>query len=119
MGTDIGHVHLEVSNLRATTHFYVDGLGLDLMAEYGDQAGFFASRGYHHHLGTNTWHSLGRPQASKEHAGLERIVFAVENEGELTTTHDRLGTIDHPAELNGQTLIVKDPDGIELVFDAA
>jgi catechol 2,3-dioxygenase len=118
-GTDIGHVHLEVSNLRAAIDFYVDGLGLDLMAEYGDQAGFFASRGYHHHLGTNTWHSLGRPQASKDHAGLEQIIFAVEHEHELAATHDRLRAMDGAAVLNGKTLTVKDPDGIELVFVSA
>lgn len=113
-GTDIGHVHLQVSNLMRTTDFYVNGLGLDLMAEYGDQAGFFASRGYHHHLGTNTWHSLGRVQGSKNHAGLERIVFRVETSDEIDRTRGTLVASGYETSGDGKTLIVQDPDGIEL-----
>lgn len=115
-GTGIGHVHLEVSDLQRTIEFYVDALGLDLMAEYGDQAGFFASRGYHHHLGANTWHSLGHKPAPKNHAGLERIVFAVETSTELQDAFDRLRGQGADATLAGNTLTVADPDGIELVF---
>ncbi len=55
-GTDIGHVHLHVSDLNRAKHFYVDLIGLDLMQDmsaYG--ALFVAAGGYHHHLGLNTW----------------------------------------------------------------
>lgn len=113
-GTDIGHVHLQVSDLARTTGFYRDALGLDLMAEYGDQAGFFASRGYHHHLGTNTWHSLGRAPGTKNHAGLERIVFKVETTGELDRTRKSLEESGCQTSGDANTLMVKDPDGIEL-----
>lgn len=115
-GTDIGHVHLQVSDLRRTIDFYVTALGLDLMAEYGDQAGFFASRGYHHHLGANTWHSLGRSAGAKNHAGLERIVFKAETAEELARARTNLES--HAVSTAGDTnlLIVQDPDGIELHF---
>jgi catechol 2,3-dioxygenase len=118
-GTDIGHVHLEVTDLQATTEFYRDGLGLDLMAEYGDQAGFFSSRGYHHHLGANTWHSRGQGQAPRNHAGLERIVFRTETTDELASTKERLERAGHQTSLDGGTLTVNDPDEIELVFVTA
>ena len=115
-GTDIGHVHLEVSDLRRTIDFYTDALGLDLMAEYGDQAGFFSSRGYHHHLGANTWHSLGRPPAPRNHAGLERIVFHVATAAELNVARKRLTEHGHEVADSNYELIVNDPDGIELRF---
>lgn len=118
-GTDIGHVHLEVGDLQRTKNFYVNALGLDLMADYGDQASFFSSRGYHHHLGTNTWHSLGRTAAPKNHAGLERIVFQVETTAELTTARERLTEQGHDATGGPSDLTTHDPDGIELAFVAA
>jgi catechol 2,3-dioxygenase len=115
-GTDIGHVHLEASDLAQTIDFYVNGLGLDLMAKYGDQAGFFSSRGYHHHLGANTWHSLGQRPAPKNHAGLERIVFGVETAAELGAAKESLEGYGHAVTLTGNELVVHDPDGIELHF---
>jgi catechol 2,3-dioxygenase len=118
-GTDIGHVHLEVSDLQRSIPFYTNALGLDLMAEYGDQAGFFSSRGYHHHLGVNTWHSLGKQPAAKNHAGLERIVFHVESNAELARAKERLESSGHHATLSDNQLVVRDPDGIELHFVAA
>ena len=118
-GTDIGHVHLEVGDLQRTKDFYVVALGLDLMADYGDQASFFASRGYHHHLGANTWHSLGRTAAPKNHAGLERIVFKVETIAELDSARTRLAEQGHEAAGGSSELITHDPDGIELAFVAA
>ena len=115
-GTDIGHVHLEVSDLRRTIDFYIEALGLDLMAEYGDQAGFFSSRGYHHHLGANTWHSLSRKPATRNHAGLERIVFHVATAAELNEARERLTESGHEVEGSESELVVNDPDGIELRF---
>jgi catechol 2,3-dioxygenase len=43
-GTDIGHVHLQVSDIDATVRFYVEELGLDLTAKMGRSAGFFSLR---------------------------------------------------------------------------
>ncbi len=114
-GTDIGHVHLQVSDLERTHAFYVDVLGLDLMAEFPGQAGFFSSGGYHHHIGGNTWHSRHGSAAPKNHAGLERIVFNVSAD-ELEKARLRLTETGHPVTGDGNELIVADPDGIELRF---
>ena len=113
--TDIGHVHLQVSDLERTRAFYVDVLGLDLMAEFPGQAGFFASGGYHHHLGANTWHSRHGTAAPKNHAGLERIVFNVAPE-ELDKARRRLTEQGHVVAGTDTELVVSDPDGIELSF---
>src|SRR3982751_97143 len=55
----IGHVHLKVANLDCALAFYCGVLGFALMQRYGTQAAFIAAGGYHHHIGLNTWESLG------------------------------------------------------------
>src|SRR3954463_9960734 len=56
---DIGHWHLKVSALDRAIAFYRDVLGFELQHRYGDQAAFLSAGGYHHHIGLNTWESLG------------------------------------------------------------
>ncbi len=58
-GTPIGHVHLKVADLDRSLAFYCNVLGLELMQRYGTQAAFISAGGYHHHIGLNTWESLG------------------------------------------------------------
>jgi catechol 2,3-dioxygenase len=93
-GTDVGHVHLKVSDLVSSTDFYVADLGLDVMHRYGDQASFLAVDGYHHHVGLNTWYSLGASAPESYAAGLDHVVFAT----------------------NGEERRVRDPDGIQIVL---
>ncbi|MGZ4482376.1 MAG: VOC family protein, partial [Gaiellales bacterium] len=59
-GTCIGHVHLRAGDLSRMRRFYVDILGFDVMVDMPD-ALFVSAGGYHHHLGFNTWDSLGGP----------------------------------------------------------
>ena len=59
--TDLHHVQVACpagseDDLRA---FYGGVLGFELMQRYGTQAAFLAAGGYHHHIGLNTWESLG------------------------------------------------------------
>ena len=114
-GTDVGHVHLQVGDLDRTIAFYIDDLGLDLMTKLGDQAGFFSSRGYHHHLGANTWRSRGRGPAGREHAGLERIVFAIDD-SDLRSLQERLEQRGWGPKMTEDGLDIHDPDGIALRF---
>src|ERR1700684_4453233 len=58
-GVRIGHVHLKVSNLERSIEFYSGILGLQIMQRMGDSAAFLSAGGYHHHIGLNTWESLG------------------------------------------------------------
>ena len=115
-GTDIGHVHLQVSDIDATVRFYVEELGLDLIAKLGRNAGFFSSHGYHHNIGANTWRSLGSKPAGRERAGLERVVFAVTDGDELEGLRERLAGSERVSSTEQETLVVHDPDGIELQF---
>ena len=116
-GTDVGHVHLQVSDVDATTTFYSEVLGLDLTAKLGSQAGFYSSNGYHHNIGANSWRSRGAHGAPRSTAGLERVVFAVSRREELDALAARLrGNGTTFTEDAGAVLQVRDPDGIELHF---
>jgi catechol 2,3-dioxygenase len=75
-GTAMGHVHLRVAEMEATVAFYRE-LGFVLMAQLGAQAAFLAAGGYHHHIGANTWESVGRPQAPPGHASLRHATLVV------------------------------------------
>src|SRR6187401_974361 len=55
----IGHVHLKVADLERALGFYCGVLGFELTMRYGESAAFISAGGYHHHLGLNTWESLG------------------------------------------------------------
>ena len=55
----IGHVHLKVADLERSLRFYCGILGFELTQRYGTQAAFISAGGYHHHIGLNTWESLG------------------------------------------------------------
>src|SRR5258707_11513706 len=58
-GVDIGHVHLKVADLERALAFYCGVLGFELTMRYGPSAAFVSAGGYHHHIGLNTWESLG------------------------------------------------------------
>jgi catechol 2,3-dioxygenase len=115
LGTDVGHVHLQVADIDRTTRFYSEALGLDLIARMGAYAAFFSSNGYHHHIGANTWNSRNGAPASHDRAGLDRIVFRVPDPDELERARLRLEDHGHTTEGTGE-LTVSDPDGVELHF---
>src|SRR4051794_27924110 len=69
-GVRIGHVHLKVADLARALDFYCGVLGFELTQRYGTQAAFISAGGYHHHIGLNTWESLGGPPPPPGSTGL-------------------------------------------------
>jgi catechol 2,3-dioxygenase len=115
-GTDVGHVHLQVSDVDQTIDFYRDVVGLDLTARLGSSAGFFSSKGYHHNIGANSWRSRGSGSAPKTRAGLERVLFSVEDAAEGDALRARVRARGHDFNEDSGELVMLDPDGIELRF---
>lgn len=105
--TDIGHVHLQVSDMAETLRFYGGTLGLDVTGSLGSAA-FFSSNGYHHHFGTNTWRTR-LPLSGPERAGLSGVTLRAEPEA-LENLARRFEN-----DVDG-SLVVHDPDGIRLEF---
>ncbi len=77
-GAKIGHLHLRVTNLERSVKFYQEKIGLDIMMNLPNMsAAFLSAGGYHHHIGLNTWRSLGGPERVDGSTGLEGFVIKV------------------------------------------
>lgn len=122
--TQIGHVHLKVSDLERSIAFYRDNFGFDLMSRYGSQAAFLSAGGYHHHLGLNTWESAGGEPPLPGSTGLYHFAILYPDRKELARALQRL--IDHGVPIDGasdhgvsEAIYLHDPDGngIEIYRD--
>lgn len=118
-GTTLGHVHLQVSDIDETVWFYTELLGLGYMTGYGDSAAFMSAGGYHHHLGANTWHSLGASAPPEDALGLLYYTLLLPNTAVRDTLVNRLQTHNIPiSSLDGEPL-VRDPSGNAVVLGVA
>jgi catechol 2,3-dioxygenase len=118
IGTDVGHVHLEVSSIPDSRAFYVDALGLgvrDTWVRDGEPEALFVAAGdYHHHVGLNTWYGCTEPASGRGLAWFELLV----PDG-VDAVADRLRDAGYPVEADDAGLRVTDPDGIRLRLRAA
>jgi catechol 2,3-dioxygenase len=122
--TRIGHVHLRVADLERAINFYRDLMGFDLMMRMGDQAAFLAAGGYHHHVGLNTWDSLGGQPPPAGTTGLYHFAINYPTRRDLAVALKRVldsgwsidGASDH---FTHEAIYMHDPDfnGMELAWD--
>lgn len=120
----IGHVHLKVADLDRALGFYCGVLGFKLTQRYGTAAAFIAAGGYHHHIGLNTWESLGGSPPPPGTTGLFHLAILYPTRATLADALRRLtdagipldGASDHGVS---QALYLRDPDqnGVELYWD--
>lgn len=123
-GTRIGHVHLKVADLERALAFYSGVLGFELTQRYGSQAAFLSAGGYHHHIGLNTWESLGGSPPPSGATGLYHTAVLYPTRAALADALRRLiaagisltGASDHGVS---EALYLDDPDqnGVELYWD--
>lgn len=120
----IGHVHLKVSNIDASVAFYQGILGFDVQQRMGSRAAFLGAGGYHHHIGLNTWESLGATPPPAGHTGLYHTAFLFPDRASLGAVIKRVldaglkldGAADHGVS---EAVYLRDPDenGVELYVD--
>ena len=120
----IGHVHLKVADLERALAFYCGVLGFQLTQRYGRGAAFVSAGGYHHHIGLNTWESLGGAPPPPRATGLYHLAILYPSRAELADALQRLigagvsldGASDHGVS---EALYLRDPDenGVELYWD--
>ena len=123
-GAFIGHVHLKVADLDRSIRFYHDLMGFDLVTRFGAQAAFLSAGGYHHHLGLNTWESLGGKPPAPGTTGLYHFAVNYPTRRDLAGALKRLldgGWSIDGASVHGthEAIYLHDPDfnGIELAWD--
>jgi len=108
-GTRVGHVHLRVADVPSTVEFYRDVVGLDLTAQLGPMAAFLSAGGYHHHVGANTWESLGASPGGEGIATLRHATIVLPTAEERDRVVARIaGHGQEPLERDDGVL-VRDP----------
>lgn len=122
--TRVGHIHLKVSDLDRAIAFYAGILGFEVQQRYGRQAAFLSAGGYHHHIGLNTWDSLGGTAPPPGHTGLYHTAFLFPDRVSLGAALKRVldagialdGAADHGVS---EAVYLRDPDGngVELYRD--
>ena len=120
----IGHVHLKVADLERSLQFYCGVLGFQLTQRYGPGAAFISAGGYHHHIGLNTWESLGGSPPPRGSTGLFHLAILYPTRAALGDALRRVldagvpldGASDHGVS---EALYLRDPDqnGVELYWD--
>jgi catechol 2,3-dioxygenase len=131
-GGRIGHVHLRTADIDRIRGFYVDVLGFDVVFEARDVPGwgttgdvlFVSARGYHHHLGFNTWKSRDGEPMPDGVTGLHHVAIAYPTRRTLADAYRRLARVDWPIRQaesypTHDAIYVVDPDGntLELMWD--
>ncbi len=94
------------------------------MQRFGREAAFLSAGGYHHHIGLNTWESLGGSPPPPGSTGLYHLAILYPRRADLADALLRLqragikldGAADHGVS---EALYLHDPDGngVELYFD--
>jgi catechol 2,3-dioxygenase len=113
--TTIGHVHLHVGDLDASTRFYRDLVGFDVMTHL-PSAVFVAAGGYHHHVGFNTWRGPGVPPAPEGTVGLRHYTVILRDEEELAALRARAQESGAAFEETHEGPVLRDPSGNALLF---
>ncbi len=120
----IGHAHLKVADLERALRFYCGVLGFQITQRYGTQAAFVSAGGYHHHIGLNTWESLGGSPPPPGTTGLYHTAILYPTRRARAVALRRVleagvpldGASDHGVS---EALYLRDPDdnGVELYWD--
>ena len=118
---DIGHVHLNVSDLDRSIAFYRDVLGLNVMLRLPKVA-FLSYDGYHHHVALDS--RAAADLGSSEHQGLHHFALRHETRSELAASVRRAQATGVPITRSAdfyvlEAVFINDPDGngIELSWD--
>jgi catechol 2,3-dioxygenase len=113
-GLRMGHVHLHVGDLDASTRFYRDGLGFEVMVETSS-AVFVSAARYHHHVGFNLWRGAGAEPTPANAIGLRHWTLETADAAERDAVAARLEAIEAPLSERDGALYAQDPAGISVL----
>jgi catechol 2,3-dioxygenase len=115
-GSPIGHIHLQVADLRQAEAFYSGVLGFEVMVRTYPGALFLAAGRYHHHIGLNTWHSAGACPPPPGSIGLRSFELELPDEQELRRVLESVQAAGIEIEQTDSGSLVRDPSGNAVVL---
>ena len=104
----VGHVHLSVGDTASAKEFYVDRLGFDTTARFGNQALFVSAGGYHHHMAMNVWNSRGAGRRFPS-LGLGQVDIDLPTPDDVGALTERMRHFGVQAADDGRTVSFEDP----------
>ena len=113
VGTTLGHIHLQVSDITETARFYSEILGFDIVARM-PSALFMSAGGYHHHIGANIWHSRNAGPAPPDHVSLQHYTIEMPDSAGGDEVVHRLEAAGFEVRALDDAFSVSDPSGIRV-----
>ncbi len=114
-GLRVGHIHLRVGDIDQAEQFYHDVIGLDVIRRRGG-ATFMSSGRYHHHVGSNVWHSAGAGMRDPNRAGLAWFAFEAADTAAFDAVAARIDQAGIAFERTPRGLVTADPWGTQVRF---
>ncbi len=111
--TVIGHIHLQVADLKRTEAFYQQGLGFTL-TQRADGAIFLADGEYHHHIAANNWAGEEIPPAPADATGLRWFELRFADAAALEAVQAKLQAAQIPMQAEDGSILIHDPDQIAI-----
>ncbi len=108
--TDLGHVHLNVSDLVKAEKFYNEILGLNVTNSTYPGARFFSAGGYHHHVGANTWSLRKRIPKRNNSTGMTAFTISVPDKEAVKSIKEKAMNEKLFLDSNINELLIKDFD---------
>ena len=109
----LGHIHLNVSDLRKAEEFYNEILRLNISNYSYPGAKFFSAGGYHHHIAANTWMTNRKITPNDRSLGLISYTLKLNDADFLEQIKNNLSgsEFEIKEEREGE-ITLKDADGI-------
>lgn len=116
--TDLGHVHLNVSDLYKAEKVYHDIIGFDVTNFSYPGAKFFSAGGYHHHLGANIWKTRKGSEPKENSLGMINFTVKLPDTEMLKSIEKNSRELGLLIESNENEVYMKDYDNnkIKLVL---
>lgn len=113
-GTVMGHIHLQVADLKSNERFYVEGLGFNVVSRFGSRALFISDNHYHHHIALNTWASTTIPNPTEDDVGLASYSVVFPDKATRDKTVLKLKDIAATVVEKAGSYVTYDPSGIRI-----
>ncbi|HMQ68196.1 MAG TPA: VOC family protein [Ignavibacteria bacterium] len=112
--TTLGHIHLNVSDIRKAEEFYNEIIGFRITNTQFPKALFLGAGGYHHHIGANTWMLDRRAKADESSLGLISYTISIPDKNYANSVYERAEENNMKVDSDENGISVKDHDNIKI-----
>ncbi len=112
--TFLGHIHLNVSELKKAEEFYNEILGFRITNTQFPKALFLGAGGYHHHIGSNTWMLDKRAKADENSLGMTSFTIRIPDDNYINLISERAEKNKLNVFSDNKSVLIKDFDNINI-----